>query len=152
MVKLSMSTDITIGSSWEGSIPLKSLSVNVMGGILGRMATEFTWWTTRRCFFRALFELPLSANPPTIVLMTSRPPPRSSLGGSSLLPHRSWRRSSSRGPGGVRSLLLGVPSLPGERLVVRLLRTKRHRCPAWINSSILSFRAWHSSVEWPVFL
>ena len=35
MVKLFMSTDITIESSWEGSTPLKSLSVNVIGGILG---------------------------------------------------------------------------------------------------------------------
>jgi len=37
-------------------------------------------------------------------------------------------------------------------LAVRLLCTKRCRFPAWISSSILSFKAWHSSVEWLVFL
>jgi len=32
MVKLSMSTDIIIETSWEGSTPLKSSSLHVMGG------------------------------------------------------------------------------------------------------------------------
>ena len=73
MVKLSMSTDITIRSSWVGSIPLKSLSVNVMGGILGRTETRFTWWTACRCFFRALLELSPLVNPLAMVLMTSWP-------------------------------------------------------------------------------
>jgi len=109
-----------------------------MGGILGQMATKFIWWTARRCFFRALFEFPPPAKSPAMVLMTSLPPLRSFFGGSSLLPLRSQRQSSSY--------------LQGERLVVRLPRTKQHRCSAWISSSILSFSAWHSLVEWPVFL
>ena len=131
MVKLSMSTDITIGSSWEGSIPLKSLSVNVMGGILGRMDTKFTCAVGTSASSKpvgdGVYDLATSSG---IV-----------SGGSSLLSCRSQRWSSSRGPRGVWSLLLGVSSLHGERLVVRLLRTKWRRCPAWIRSSILSFKA-----------
>ena len=73
ILNLSMSINITIGSSWEGSTPWKSSSENVIGGIIGRMATKFTWWTARRCLFRTLFELPPPPNPPAMVLMTSRP-------------------------------------------------------------------------------
>ena len=129
IVKLSISTYIIIGLSCVGSIPLKSSSVNVIGGILGRAETRFNWWTARRCFLRALLELPPPANPPAMVLITSRPLRVSACGGSSLRPCRSPRLSPSRGPGGVRSLLLGVCSLHGERCASRVPRTKRLRCP-----------------------
>jgi len=75
-----------------------------MGGILGRMAMEFTWWTTRG-IIRALFELPPAAYPPTMEFMTSRPLLQLSLGGSSLLPRCSRWRLSSLGCG-LSSLVL----------------------------------------------
>jgi len=74
MVNLSISTDITIGSSCEGSTPLKSSSMKVMGGVLGQKEMVFTYCTVLRCFFLAVLELPPLAKPLTMVLMTSRPP------------------------------------------------------------------------------
>jgi len=86
MVNLSMSTNTTMGSSCEGSTPLKSSSVKVMGGILGWNDTVFASCIAFRCFFRALLKLPLPVNPPDIMLMTSRSPFLPSLlGRSSLL-------------------------------------------------------------------
>ena len=82
MVNLSISTDITMGSSCEGLIPLKSSLMKVMGGILGRIDTVFTKCIALRCFFQALLELLSSVNLPTILLMTSWSPLFSfSLGG-----------------------------------------------------------------------
>ena len=146
MVKLSTSTNITIRSSWEGSTPLKSSFVNVISGILGRMAIELTWWTAQRCFFLTLLELPPPANPPAMVFMTSRPLLRSSFGGSSLRVRRSCRQSFSLALGGVWSCF-NVFSRRGERLVACSPCTKRHKCPTCISSSILSFKVWHSSVK-----
>jgi len=95
-------TDITMGSSCKGSTPLKSSSVKVMSGILSRNDTPFTWCTALRCFFLALLELPPLANPPAIVLITSRSPflpfPLGGsplIEGSSLLGQCSGRRSFS---------------------------------------------------------
>jgi len=51
--KFSISIMITMGSSCAESMPLKSVFVNVMGGILCRMGanTLLIVWTARKCFF-----------------------------------------------------------------------------------------------------
>ena len=76
------STDI-FWSSYDGSMALKSLFVNMMDDILGwkEKAVEFTDCTTFKCFFIAELELPSPAKPFVVVLMTSQPslPPAPSL-------------------------------------------------------------------------
>ena len=68
-----MSTVMTIGSSWAGSIALKSLFVMVIGGFLRQVVVEakFTNCTMRRCFFQAELEHSALAKPATINLITS---------------------------------------------------------------------------------
>ena len=69
MTNLSISTVITIGSSWDGSIIVKSSSVKVIDGILDRFLidTEWTDVIARRCYFQAELEHPPPANPLAIV-------------------------------------------------------------------------------------
>ena len=70
--KFSISTVMTIGSSWVGSIPLISASIKVMEGILlcKGVVTTFTTCTALRCFFLVIVVDPPLANPSTMVLMT----------------------------------------------------------------------------------
>ena len=120
-----------------------------MGGILGRNDTAFTWCTARRCFFRALFVLPPPAKPPAIVWITSRLPLLSaSLGGLSFAGCRSPLLSWLFRPRWGDLVRLGGSARRGGS---RPFLMKRRRCPAWISSSILSFRAWHSSIECQAF-
>jgi len=66
---------MTIGSSYVGSITLKSSFAKSIGGILGRAIAEveFTNLIARRCFFRAELEHPLHEKSPVIVLIISLP-------------------------------------------------------------------------------
>jgi len=72
--KLSTSTVMTMGSSWLGSVPWKSESENVMGGILLCVLpdTVCTSWIALRCFFLEEEDLPPPTNPPDIVLIVPR--------------------------------------------------------------------------------
>jgi len=62
---------MTMGSSWLGSVPWKSESEKVMGGILlcVRLDIACTCWTTLRCLFLEEEDLPPPANPLDIVLI-----------------------------------------------------------------------------------
>jgi len=65
---------MTMGSSWLGSLPWKSESEKVMGGILlcVRPDPMFTCWTALKCLFLEKEDLPPPANPPDIVLIVPR--------------------------------------------------------------------------------
>jgi len=60
-----------MGSSWAGSMAVKSSSVKFIGGNLGKslMVTEWTDWIVWRCFYQGELEHPPPANPPTIVFI-----------------------------------------------------------------------------------
>ena len=69
--KFSTSIVMTMGSSWLGSVPWKSESEKVMGGILLIVlpATACTDWTALRCLFLDEDDLPPPANPLDMVLI-----------------------------------------------------------------------------------
>ena len=74
MVNLSISSVITMGSSWAESIAVKSSSMNVIQGILSRLLVDTKWTdrTTQKCFFR----VELEHSPPTkpsAIIFTSHP-------------------------------------------------------------------------------
>lgn len=73
-VKFSISTVMTMGWSCEGSMALKSASMNVINDILYFMwaISAFTNWTILRCFFCTVSEDPPLVNPPANVLITPR--------------------------------------------------------------------------------
>jgi len=72
--KFSTSIVMTMESSWLGSVPWKSESEKVMGGILPcvRSNTACTCWTALRCLFLEEEDLHPSTNPPDIVLIVPR--------------------------------------------------------------------------------
>jgi len=72
--KFSTSTVMTMGSSWLGSVPWKSESEKVMGGILlcVRLDTTCICWTALRCLFLDEEDLPPPATPLDIVLIVLR--------------------------------------------------------------------------------
>jgi len=65
---------MTMGSSWLGSVPWKSESEKVMGGVLlcVRLDTTCICWTALKCLFLNEEDLPPPANPPDIVLIVPR--------------------------------------------------------------------------------
>jgi len=157
--KSSMVTVITIGSSYLRSITLKSWSVKVMGGILLGLLV-YVWCTActfLRCFFLAEVDEPPLANQPAIVLITTRtgvPLQPCHLGDRErlVLYLRHWSLEFLLGL--LMGLLLGLlpKLLPlwflyGDREISP--RMNLRKCPAWMSSFILSFRAQHSSVLWP---
>jgi len=138
---------MTIGSSCRVSITRKSWSVKVISGMLrgARRLTAYTLLILRRCLFLAKMDASPPPNPPEIVLTTVftislRREGLLSLDRLLLL------RLSSRGLGVLlfrRGLLpLGLRSWC--RPSWHRFATYLCKWPAWINSSILSLRAWLS--------
>jgi len=69
MAKFSISTVMTKGSFWVGSIVVKSPFVKVIGGILDQplVVIEWTDRMVRICFFLTELEHPPPTNPPAIL-------------------------------------------------------------------------------------
>ena len=129
-----------MGSSWSGSIPSKSWLVKVMGNMVHFRPMKLTECKLRMWRFLDEYVVPPPAKPLAIVLITPLEGEPCSL---SLPTHRLGvlvlGRDSLRLRGFSNAFWRVHPSSLG-------LLTNCFKLPAWISSSIFSFRATHSSV------
>lgn len=145
MMQLAILTLITIKLSYTRSIALKSSIVKVMGGMLGTWCREImlTDWTCKRCFFRVK-----AVAPPLIMVLVIHLGWLRGL--SSFSREQLWLFCLSNRLAHSWSFprLYSTLFLPSD-WYIRGLWMNSFKWASLMNSSILSFKAPHSSVEWP---
>lgn len=149
MMQLVISTLITIRCSCTRSITLKSSIVKVMGDMFGTGCWEIMYrdWTCQRCLFRAEVVALPPKKPPTMVFMTRfgrlRGLSSFSLERLQVLRFSDWSACSQSFPWLDSGMFLPLSLYDCD------LWKKSFRWSSLMNSSILSSKALHSSVEWP---